>query len=248
MKIESIVDLAKRHMELWIIKGEYEPGQKLKEEEIAMRLGISRPPIREAFQALETEGLVVRKPRRGVFVTEMTAKDVWEAYTLKAALYEMATELAMDTISANQISELDAVVGQMEDCVKMEPVDLLQYQEYHHGFHDKIMVISGHDRLKKISVSIHNQVGRFSYKSLQNKSHLQSSVRYHRQIIKAIKAKDKTRACRLMKEHVLEALDVLLSMPGLQEENRSTTSGLRRLLWVRLNYLITQGEKDGVIT
>ena len=220
MKIESIVDLAKRHMELWIIKGEYEPGQKLKEEEIAMRLGISRPPIREAFKALETEGLVVRKPRRGVFVSEMTTKDVWEAYTLKAALYEMATELAMDTISANQISELDAVVGQMEDCAKMKPVDLLQYQEYHHGFHDKIMDISGHDRLKKISVSIHNQVGRFSYKSLQNESHLQSSVRYHRQIIKAIEARDKTRACRLMKEHVLEALDVLLSMPGLQEENR----------------------------
>jgi DNA-binding GntR family transcriptional regulator len=54
---------------------------------------------------------------------------------------------------------------------------------------------------------------------LQNKSHLQSSVRNHRQIIDAMKAKDKTRACRLMKEHVLEALDVLLSMPGMQEEN-----------------------------
>ena len=219
MEIESIVDLAKRHMELWIIKGEYEPGQKLKEEEIAMRLGISRPPIREAFKALETEGLVVRKPRRGVFVSEMSAKDVWEAYTLKAALYEMAAELAMDTISATQISDLDAVVRQMEECTKMEPVDLLQYQEYHQNFHFEIMIISGHDRLKKISVSIHNQVGRFSYRSLQNKSHLQSSVRYHRRIIDAMKAKDKTRACRLMKEHVLEALDVLLSMPGMQEEN-----------------------------
>ncbi len=219
MKIESIVDLAKRHMELWIIKGEYEPGQKLKEEEIAMRLGISRPPIREAFKALETEGLVVRKPRRGVFVTEMTAKDVWEAYTLKAALYEMAAELAMNTISAIQINELDTIVQQMEACIKMAPVDLLKYQEYHQNFHHKIMVISGHNRLKKISVSIHNQVGRFSYKSLQNKSHLQSSVRYHRQIINAMKAKDKLLACRLMKEHVLEALDVLLSMPGMQEEN-----------------------------
>jgi DNA-binding GntR family transcriptional regulator len=219
MEIESIVDLAKRHMELWIIKGEYEPGQKLKEEEIAMRLGISRPPIREAFKALETEGLVVRKPRRGVFVSEMSAKDVWEAYTLKAALYEMAAELAMDTISATQISDLDAVVRQMEECTKMEPVDLLQYQEYHQNFHSEIMIISGHDRLKKISVSIHNQVGRFSYRSLQNKSHLQSSVRYHRRIIDAMKAKDKTRACRLMKEHVLEALGVLLSMPDLQEEN-----------------------------
>ena len=223
MEIESIVDLAKRHMELWIIKGEYEPGQKLKEEEIAMRLGISRPPIREAFKALETEGLVVRKPRRGVFVTEMTAKDVWEAYTLKAVLYEMATGLAMETITANQISELDAVVQQMEACVETESVDLLQYQEYHQNFHYKIMVISGHDRLKKISVSIHNQVARFSYKSLQNKSHLQSAVRHHRQIINAIKVKDKTLACRLMREHVLEALDVLLLMHGLQEKNAEET-------------------------
>jgi DNA-binding GntR family transcriptional regulator len=148
----------------------------------------------------------------------MTAKDVWEAYTLKAALYELATELAMETISANQTSDLDAVVRQMEGCANMEPVDLLRYQEYHQSFHDKIMVISGHDRLKKISVSIHNQVSRFSYRSLQNKSHLQSSVRYHRQIINAIRAKDKTLACRLMKEHVLEALDVLLSRPGLHEE------------------------------
>ena len=219
MKIESIVDLAKRHMELWIIKGEYEPGQKLKEEEIAMRLGISRPPIREAFKALEIEGLVVRKPRRGVFISEMTAKDVWEAYTLKAALYELATELAMDTISANQISDLDAVVRQMEGCVNTEPVDLLRYQEYHQSFHDKIMVISGHDRLKKISVSIHNQVSRFSYKSLQNRNHLDSSVCYHRQILNAIKDKDSALACKLMKEHVLEALDVFLSIPGLREEN-----------------------------
>jgi len=219
MKIESIVDLAKRHMELWIIKGEYEPGQKLKEEEIALRLGISRPPIREAFKALETEGLVVRKPRRGVFVTEMTAKDVWEAYTLKAALYEMATEIAMNTVSADQISELNTIVGRMEDCFTKEPVDLLEYQDYHQSFHHKIMVISGHDRLKKISVSIHNQVGRFSYRSLQNKSHLKSSVGYHRKIINAMEAKDKPLACRLMKEHVLEALDVLLSMPGFEEEN-----------------------------
>jgi DNA-binding GntR family transcriptional regulator len=219
MEIESIVDLAKRHMELWIIKGEYGPGQKLKEEEIAMRLGISRPPIREAFKALETEGLVVRKPRRGVFVTAMTAKDVWEAYTLKAALYEMATELAMVKISSDQNDALDAIVRRMEDCITEEPVDLLQYQDYHQSFHHQIMIISGHDRLKKISVSIHNQVGRFSYRSLQDQSHLKSSVRYHRKIINAIKAKNKPLACRLMKEHVLEALDVLMSMPGFEKEN-----------------------------
>ena len=106
MRIESLVDLAKRHIQLWIIKGEYQPGQRLKEEEISARLDISRPPVREAFKFLEAEGLVIRKPRRGVFVSEMTAKDVWEAYTLKATLYEMATQLALDNISDLQIAEL----------------------------------------------------------------------------------------------------------------------------------------------
>ena len=207
MQIESIADLAKGHIQVWIIKGEYQPGQQLKEEEIAARLDISRPPVREAFKMLEAEGLVIRRPRRGVFVTEMTEKDVWEAYTLKAALYEMAMELAMNTISKSQIQELEAVVRRMENCVQAEPVDLLGYQEFHRNFHNQIMVISGHDRLKKISASIHNQVSRFSYKSLQNRNHLDSSVRYHRQILDAIKDKDSALACKLMKEHVLNAID-----------------------------------------
>ncbi len=207
MQIESIADLAKGHIQVWIIKGEYQPGQQLKEEEIAARLDISRPPVREAFKMLEAEGLVIRRPRRGVFVTEMTEKDVWEAYTLKAALYEMAMELAMNTISKSQIQELEAVVRRMENCVQAEPVDLLGYQEFHRNFHNQIMVISGHQRLKKISASIHNQVSRFSYKSLQNRNHLDSSVRYHRQILDAIKDKDSALACKLMKEHVLNAID-----------------------------------------
>jgi DNA-binding GntR family transcriptional regulator len=219
MKVESIADLAKRHIELWIIKGEYKPGQKLKEEEISVRLGISRPPIREAFKSLEAEGLVVRKPRRGVFVTEMTEKDVWEAYTLKATLYEMATELAMDTIHAEQVKRLESIVKKMENCVNNQPVDLLRYQEHHQKFHDKIIQISGNNRLRKISSSIHNQVSRFSYKSLQNRGHLHSSVRYHRQIMNSIQDKNKPLACKLMKEHVLKAIDAFREMNHLKQED-----------------------------
>ena len=207
MQIESIADLAKGHIQVWIIKGEYQPGQQLKEEEIAARLDISRPPVREAFKMLEAEGLVIRRPRRGVFVTEMTEKDVWEAYTLKAALYELAMELAMHTISESQIRKLETVVKRMESCVRSEPVDLLRYQKHHRDFHSRIMEFSGHDRLKKIAASIHNQISRFSYKSLQNKKHLEVSARYHRQILDAIKNRDSTRACKLMKEHVLNAID-----------------------------------------
>lgn len=218
MKIESLVDMAKRHIQLWIIKGEYQPGQRLKEEEISVRLDTSRPPIREAFKLLEAEGLVMRKPRRGVFVTEMTDKDIWEVYTLKATLYEMAMDLAMNFITNDQIMGLETIVGKMENCVHTEPIDLLRYQEFHQKFHEQIMLISGNERLKKFSTNIHLQVCRFSYKSLQNPAHLYSSLGYHRRILNALKEKNKPLACKLMKDHVLEALDVLLDIYDRSEK------------------------------
>ncbi len=209
MKVESLVDIARRHIELWIIKGEYHPGQKLTEEEISTRLDISRMPIREAFKALEIEGLVIRKPRRGVFVTAMTEKDIWEVYTLKSSLYELATEQAIAVITDKEIDTLEKKIAGMTDCLEKKPVDLLRYQDYHWRFHEQIMTISTNTRLKKISASLHNQVTRFSYLSLQDKAHLDSSVQYHQMIFNAIKTKDTRQACRLMKEHVLMALDVL---------------------------------------
>lgn len=216
MKIESIVDQAERYIREWVVTGKFKPGQQIKEEEISQRLGVSRPPVREALKLLEAAGLVIRKPRRGVFVPEMTDKDMWEVYTLKATLYEMATALAMDVISEQEIKKLKFAVGKMELCVAKYPVDLLRYQELHKAFHNNIMVIAGNDRLKTFASNLHNQVTPFSYKSLQNKNHLNSSVRYHREIVSAIKEKDRVLACSLMKEHVLNALDVLLDMSAIR--------------------------------
>lgn len=209
MKVESIADIAKRHIREWIVTGRFLPGEQLKEEEIAKRLGISRPPVREALKGLEATGLVVRKPRRGVFVPEMTEKDMWEIYTLKATLYEMAMGLAMEVITEKEITRLQALVEKMDACVKKEPFDVLQYQRVHGTFHQIIMDIAGNKRLKTIALHLHNQVTMFSYKTLQDRDHLHSSLDYHWAILKAIKEKNTASACRLMKEHVLNALGVL---------------------------------------
>jgi DNA-binding GntR family transcriptional regulator len=210
MMVESMVDLAGRSIQDWIVTGEFEPGRKIKEEEIAQRLGISRPPVREAFKALEAEGLIVRKPRRGVFVSEMTEKDIWEVYTLKACLYELAVGIVMEVISQDQIASLESLVDQMEQCVGAEPLDVLRYQTLHGEFHGLILRIAGNDRLERFASNLHKQVRRFSYRSLRNERHLLTSAGYHRRIIDAVKKKDSDAACRLMREHVLTALDDLL--------------------------------------
>ena len=218
MKIESIVDRAGQHIREWIVTGEFKPGEQIKEEDISQRLEISRPPVREALKMLEATGMVLRKPRRGVFVPHLTKKYVWEIYTLKATLYELATCLAMDAISSREVRELEAFVEEMEVCVEVDPVDLLQYQDLHKAFHRSIMAIAGNTRLKALASNLHNQVTPFSYKSLQRKSHLLSSVKYHRRIVEAIKKKDVSLACELMKEHVLKALNVLSEMGDLGPE------------------------------
>jgi DNA-binding GntR family transcriptional regulator len=214
MKLESIADIAKRNIQEWIVTGRFLPGEQLKEEEISQRLDISRPPVREALKALEATGLVIRKPRRGVFVPEMTEKDMWEIYTLKATLYEMAVGLAMEVITAKEIERLESLVKGMDACVTEEPFDVIKYQRLHGTFHKVIMEISGNTRLKTIASHLHNQVTMFSYKTLQDKDHLQSSLHYHWEILDAIKEKNTFSACKLMKEHVLNALTVLCNSVG----------------------------------
>lgn len=220
MRIKSLVDHAKQYLENGIVKGSFLPGQQIKEEQIASHLGFSRPPIREAFKILEAEGLLTRKPNRGVFVSTIDADDIWEIYSLKMALYGLAARLAIEKISDRGIRRLEREVEKMEECVRSEPTDLVKYQTLNETFHNVTIEIAGHERLKKIAASLQNQVKRFSYKSLADRNHLQSSCRYHREILEAIKRKDKDAAERLNREHILKGLHVLQETIFGEEESK----------------------------
>lgn len=209
-QVVSLVDYALEYLAGAIVSGELKPGQQIKEEDVASKLGISRPPLREAFKALEMEGLVVRRPRKGVFVSEIKEQDVWEIYTLKMALYGLATYLAVGKADSHDFKRLERTVGRMEACLAMRPPNVARYQLYHEEFHSLIMDMAGNQRLKKIAVSLHNQVKRFSYRSLTHEEHLRNSCMRHREILQALRERDSGRAEALSRQHVMEALEFLL--------------------------------------
>jgi len=209
MRIKSIVDHTAKALEDMIVKGKLKPGQQVKEQEISTRLGISRPPLREAFKILEAEGLIRREPRRGVFVSELKDGDIWEIYTLKLALYTLGVTLAMDKITNGEVDKLEKVVVQMEKSVQGEcSPDVMKYEELNNLFHEMTANIAGHARLKKIQQSLNNQIKRIAYRSFGDRKHLETSCKYHRKILEAIKAKDKARAEQLTREHILKGLEV----------------------------------------
>ncbi len=212
MKVESLADMVTHYIEELIIKNELKPGEQIKEGDMANRFDISRPPIREAFKTLEAEGLIIKKSRKGVFVVEMNKNDLWEVYTLKAVLYESALDSAMQTMTDLQIDDLQSIVNRMEACVLSDPADIRNYQKLHSAFHLKIMEMAGNQRLKKIASSLHKQISRFSYQTLHDQQHLYKSSEYHKQIIAMVAEKNREKACKIMKEHVLDAMNFLLDL------------------------------------
>jgi DNA-binding GntR family transcriptional regulator len=211
MKIQSksMVDHTVHYLEDLIVKGKLGPGQRIKEHEVSTRLGISRPPVREAFKILEAEGLIRQEPRRGVIVSKVTKDDIWEIYTLKIALYTLAVSLAIDRVSHNDIGKLEKIVVQMEKLAfdNINP-DIIKYEDLNNLFHETTAAMARHGRLKKIVQSLNNQVKRVSYRSFTKEGHLQSSCRYHRQILEAIKTRDKILAEQLTREHIVKGLEV----------------------------------------
>jgi DNA-binding GntR family transcriptional regulator len=231
LKIESIVDSATKYLEGCIIRGELKPGQQIKEQEVASSLGISRPPIREAFKILEAQGLITRRPNRGAFVSTITERDAWEIYTLKSALYELATRIAFDRISEGDMQALEEVVREMEKCVRAEPADVLRYQALNERYHDIMIEISGHWRLRNILQVLHNQVKRYSGMSLTRREHLQESLDLHIAILGAVRARDLALATQLTREHISRGLRIAQEI--IAKENRM---GLARADEVRIIY------------
>lgn len=99
---DEIVDIIRER----ILKGEYKIGEKIKENQIASELRVSRTPIREAFKQLENEGLIDYIPNRGCFAKGFTRRDIEDLYAVRKALEILAVEWAVNRINQAEIDKL----------------------------------------------------------------------------------------------------------------------------------------------
>jgi GntR family transcriptional regulator of gluconate operon len=129
-----------------ILVGELTPGTHLVESVLSAQFDVSRGPIREALRELEGEGLVEAR-RRGVFVTGLTRDDVWELYTLRAAIDLVAIDLAVASFTAEDFDYLDRLVGTMERAVAESR--MADFAEADMAFHSAFYERSGNRRLLK---------------------------------------------------------------------------------------------------
>jgi len=135
---EGIVD----QLRTAIVNGEYPPGFRLIETDVATKFQVSLAPIREAFKVLEHEGLLTHQPRRGTFVASISKKDWREIYSLRNLLENFAYRLMAQRIDEGDIRDLQAIVDQMRHAATVAEVLDLDNQ-----FHNYLIARTGHARL-----------------------------------------------------------------------------------------------------
>ena len=192
-----------------ILDGGLSPGERLKEEELAQRLGISRTPVREALLILQTEGLVEAAPNRGATVRAHDADDLDDLYQLRALLEGHAARQAALRATDEAIAALWASCDRFSNVAKEDDVRAIVQENLF--FHHAVLEASGSARLDAMVRKVIELP--LVYKSYiwYSPRQREISVHYHRQITHALEMRDAERAEWVMKEHVFEARDLLVA-------------------------------------
>jgi DNA-binding GntR family transcriptional regulator len=197
-----------------IVAGELSPGERLIEEELAERLGLSRGAVREAILRLGHEGLVIRERNRGARVRRFTVDEAIEILEARAALESLAAGYAATRRTDEQARELESLVDEME---RLQAAgELLAMSERNAAMHRRILEISGHAVAHDICARLHSQVVRFQFRTVLAPGRSAKSLAEHRRIVTAIAAGERAAAERAMREHLTSVAATLVEVAPLQ--------------------------------
>ncbi|MFJ4206824.1 GntR family transcriptional regulator [Streptomyces sviceus] len=174
-----------------------QPGQHLVESELAGHLGVSRQPVREALQRLNTEGWVDLRPAQGAFVHEPTDEEADQLLTVRTLLEAEAARLAAANAGSAGIAVLEDLCAQGESAVAADDVDAAV--ALNARLHAKVMELAGNAVLAELAGQVDRRV-RWYYTPIARQRGRQSWIE-HRELIAAIADRDEQRATAIMRQH-----------------------------------------------
>ncbi|MET8975357.1 GntR family transcriptional regulator [Streptomyces sp. NPDC004539] len=180
-----------------IITRALRPGQHLVESELAGHLGVSRQPVREALQRLNTEGWVDLRPAQGAFVHEPTEEEADQLLTVRTLLEAEAAGLAAADPTEAGLAELREIQELGLAAVARDDVDAAV--ALNARFHTAVMELAGNTVLAELAAQVDRRV-RWYYTPIARQRG-RKSWDEHRELIAAIAGRDGELATRLMREH-----------------------------------------------
>ncbi|KQT61668.1 AsnC family transcriptional regulator [Methylobacterium sp. Leaf456] len=184
-----------------IVTGHFRPGERLDEQSLATRFGVSRTPIREALMQLASTGMVELQPRRGAFVASLSLRAVVERFEAMAALEGMCGALAARRITDAQRSTLVTAHEACEAATRAGCADTYYYAN--ERFHRAIYEACHNQYLAEQAGQLHTLLKPYRRLQLRARHRVGQSLAEHGAIVAAILAGDSGRAEQSLREHIL---------------------------------------------
>lgn len=203
-KYPNLTELAYLHIKRYILEGSFSEGARLTEDNLAAQLGISKSPVREALNRLESDGLVTIEPRRGAYVRKFTLQEACELYELREVLEVHAVGLAK--ITPEFLNELAASIERIKR--DLAERNTIAYVEEDIRFHNLIAAASGNSELCRMLENISHKSALFRSRTYRLVA--AASPDCHDKIYEAMKDDNRELAQQAMREHILFFRDTLL--------------------------------------
>jgi DNA-binding GntR family transcriptional regulator len=197
---ESLVDLAYQKMRRRILDNEWPPGSRALEQELALELGMSRTPVREALIRLSNEGLVEVVPRHGVRVLPVSAADMDEIYRVIGSLEATAAEIIAERKpKAGELKPLEDAARAMDEALRADDLKAWAVADEH--FHRTLVELAGNRLLAGIVYNFWDRAHRARVFTQRLRAKPTHSTREHLDLVRALKRGDKQAAREIHLAH-----------------------------------------------
>ncbi|MDD9877329.1 MAG: GntR family transcriptional regulator [Magnetovibrio sp.] len=199
--------------------GEFRPGERIREAEIAKWLGVSRTPVREAFRRLQADGLLVFEPWRGVVVAELDQQQLIELYAMRKVLEGTAAGLAAQHAAESQIATLAELIDTADTAA-----DAAERAELNRHFHQNIYAAAHNRYLLKALNALRDSMALLPSTTYALTGRHEIAQGEHRDIVGAIARRDPKAAEAAARHHIAEAEKARLKMIiEMNRGNKDTT-------------------------
>jgi DNA-binding GntR family transcriptional regulator len=192
-----------------IRSGELPPGERLRLQDLSNRLGMSLTPVRDALRLLAAHGLIEHRANYGAVVNQCTPERAEEIYRLRLVLEPMATKLAAERASEEELDAMDTALGVLDQAVvrgEDEAIPVLNAR-----FHRAIYAAAASDYLLEFIDRLWDGVP-YQAVSLMGRAH--DSAAQHQAIMSALRGRDGITAAEHMRAHIAEAAEHTMRQLG----------------------------------
>jgi DNA-binding GntR family transcriptional regulator len=190
-----------------VIDGTLAPGERVPEQTLSNRFGVSRTPLREAIKTLASEGILELLPNRGARVAKLTLVEIDELFQVMAALEALSGELAASNATEQDLTEIRALHFQMVHHFTQK--ELMEYFRLNQRIHEKILQTAGNKTLQTLYSTLAFRIRRARYIANISEERWCEAVREHEEILLALEARDGPLLSHLLRRHLAKTCETV---------------------------------------